>query len=1524
MDKVNRFIKEKYNVPPRDNDPDIEKKDVDDILRAYLGGSHLIQHQLDSYNDFITRGFRDVIENYRILNIESEGKKYTIEFGESFICKPSHSEIDGVIHPVTPFECISRDITYQGELLVDIETTDFDGHVNRIPKYLLGYIPIMVRSSLCNLHDFLYDKEKLAKLKEDLYDSGGYFIVKGGAKVIISQERAAPNRTYAFENRKKSPGFSIYTEIRSHAPSGSHSTATQVGILKGGLIDVTIPYIESSSIPLGVVFRALGVEGKIESMVKYILPDLKDKEAVKVLVKSLEHSLEVRTQNQALLFIGKRGNKFTRPKKGGKNIPVIPEENDTKESLKKKKQIRKTFELEFESKETLKNMLEEAIERGYDSSTYSLAKDLCKLDSRAKITFIKLLRKKLEDLTIYGYHSIDLSDVLNSLPLKQSSTDIEEIIDTLEDLSREKITEKTVRKILKDFEVDCSVLKDILLYLRDGVMFSDEEIATNKISETIDQLIELDEESKQAISYARHLLSTELFPHLGTKEMVEKRFYLGYMVKKLLWVVLGRSPLQDRDHFANKRIATTGTLFTQQFEGAFRRLRNEIENSIEKVIRSGTSCIQVKSHINSKTITNAMVGALTDNSWGRGKSQGISQKLEQFNYISAISNLRKVVAPISQEVGKITAPRKLHPSHWGIICIAETPEGKKCVTLESVVSTPQGCIKMGDLKNNDSIWTVNPWNYSLEESKIYDYFQTWKEVYEIKSEGFRVEATLDHPFLTREGWVELGKLSVGFKVYTERGFETIKSITSTGIKKVADFTTVSPNHSFIANGFVTHNCGLVKNLALGCHVTIGTDPSPLLELLKTMDVIPFRETSQSMLSLVKIFVNGNPIGVTKHAEDFVRETRLFRRRGSLNHETSIAFDKIEREIRISTEGGRLCRPLFVVENGRILLRKSHIREIKDGEWNEPSIWYNLLDRGFVEFVDKDEEENLLVALNPKKLLEKTAKVLKYTHCEIDCALIFGIGASTIPFPHHNQAPRNTYQASMGKQAVGAPGLNYLFRVRDKFHVMDYFQKPITHSKIADMIGCYQLPMGQNAIVAICPWSGFNQEDSIVMNQSSIDRGFMNITTFISYEACVNRQKHEQFEIPIEAETNRFKGNIKYLKIDKIQAYESDNPKHEQIYCYASEGTIVNQGDVIIGKTVTEGESAKVRRKKKSDESVVYDQIQPGRVHLVQKGINGEGYPYIRLVVAQRRPPILADKLSACHGQKGTVGMTYRAEDLPFTREGIAPDILVNPAAFPSRMTIGMLIELLVGKKVCIGPLYKLPIYKIFSLDEPETEKTLSDEDIYDYGCDSDSEIEMDGSESEEELGDMEYSDFKNDGDATPFNEDFSLSRVCAELKKYGYDQFGDEMMINGMTGCPMKTLILTGVCYYQRLRHMVINKVHARSTGGKTSMTRQPPEGRKWNGGLRIGIMEKDTLAAQGCSALLVDRLSSQSDPYQMWICEYCGIQATAIRDGEVFCKLCTSKEVKLVRIPYATKLLTQELAGMNVIARFFTRKLKN
>ena len=644
--------------------------------------------------------------------------------------------------------------------------------------------------------------------------------------------------------------------------------------------------------------------------------------------------------------------------------------------------------------------------------------------------------------------------------------------------------------------------------------------------------------------------------------------------------------------------------------------------------------------------------------------------------------------------------------------------------------------------------------------------------------------------------------------------------------------------------------GLVQNIAMGGLVTVGCDHTPIIDILSSFSksspkgyiLIKDLVDQNEFLRQTRIFVNGIPQGYTSNPVEIVQELKCMRRRLDINPTISITHDLDDGEIRISTEAGRGMRGLIILDQGNMKLTHDLLDTFKNINSSsqrcgiskeilfspsEESLWMYLLKNGYVELVDKDEEENLNVAVYPSDLeIMATHTRIQYTHCEMTPDMIEGVGVCTSPKNDCNQAPRNIYQAAMAKQSIGVPGLNHHFYRRGKWHCMVYPQKPIVSTRIRRTLGMDDEPMGQNVTVAVIPWFGLNQEDSLVLNQDAIDRGFMCSYAFVAHEAIIKHsdlpgaQRYETFEIPTREDYNDFRGNTSKLIQDGK-------------WCYTPSGTEVNKGDILIGMTMTYINSGTqhlnqiLYSKKKTNISIIYDQKWPATVHSVYCGKNGDGYPCIKLVTRQYRKPVRGDKFSFTHGQKGTAGEIWPSEKMPFLiKQGYTPNILINPLAFPSRMTIGMLIETTLGVAMTASalqsPEYNMPL----CLDSPEgrdRKECTTEDSVYNY---------------KEDFNPFTDYNLGLSGDATPFIKSFDIHRVIKAIESMGINGFcEEEMMYNGKR---LPALIYNGVAYCQRLKHMVVDKIHARATGRTHAVHRQPTEGRKKKGGFRNGHMERD------------------------------------------------------------------------------------
>jgi DNA-directed RNA polymerase subunit B len=639
------------------------------------------------------------------------------------------------------------------------------------------------------------------------------------------------------------------------------------------------------------------------------------------------------------------------------------------------------------------------------------------------------------------------------------------------------------------------------------------------------------------------------------------------------------------------------------------------------------------------------------------------------------------------------------------------------------------------------------------------------------------------------------------------------------------------------------NCGLVKNLALSSSISVGVNPDKVKQLLFEMGTVPAYESNEAMkINGAKVFVDGNIIGYCSNPQDMVKSFREKRRSGEISTEVNVThFSKAQtesEEVHTNCDEGRVRRPLIIVENGVPKLQSKHLEKIALGEWT----WEDVVKNGLVEYLDASEEENAYVAVSMDKITPE------HSHSEIATFTILGICASTIPYPEHNQSPRNSYQAAMAKQALGIYGTNFQNRVDSRSHILHYPQAPLVETELMEVMGYKQRPTGQNCIVAVLSFEGYNMEDAIIFNKASIERGLARSTFFRIYEAECRQYLgglKDKFTVP-EPGTRGYRGEQYYrlLEPDGIISLEST----------------VAGGDVLIGRIspprfLEEYKEFEVKGPSMRDTSADMRPSENGVVDAIFITESGEGSKLVKVRVRDQRIPELGDKFASRHGQKGVIGLIVPQEDMPFTDEGTVPDLIINPHAIPSRMTIGQFIESLAGK--CAAARGK-PV------------------------------------------------------DGTPFTNE-GPTEVRNSLVKLGFSHTGSEVFYNGTTGEKFVADVFVGVVYYQKLHHMVADKIHARARGQVQMLTRQPTEGRARGGGLRFGEMERDCLIGHGAAMLLRDRLLEESDKYTLYICENCGqIAFYDMKQRKYVCKICDEKaKVAPVIVSYAFKLLLQELQSL-------------
>jgi DNA-directed RNA polymerase II subunit RPB2 len=714
------------------------------------------------------------------------------------------------------------------------------------------------------------------------------------------------------------------------------------------------------------------------------------------------------------------------------------------------------------------------------------------------------------------------------------------------------------------------------------------------------------------------------------------------------------------------------------------------------------------------------------------------------------------------------------------------------------------------------------------------------------------------------------------------------------------------------------NIGFHKNLSIGCTVSRGFSRNTLVLWLREKIAMKLVEdcNPRELSSMTKVIVNGFWAGSVDEPIETVDKIRLYRRNALIPIYTSVTFEIKPNTIFIYTDGGRLCRPIFYIEENKLSYDKKEImsklvkgnfswenlitgfnkkretltfipsageiyelNELYDGinsESNPAKLERFHREKAIIDYIDSSETENTLIAITPDELLIKKMA----THCEIHESLLFGVMCNQITFPETNPLPRNLFSCGQSKQACSLYHTNFPVRMDKTAVVLNYGQIPLVKSRYGEYINNEENPYGENAIVAIMCYTGYNVEDAVLINEAAIQRGMFRTTYYTTYES------HEETSKKGEVEVNK-----RFTCIEKSPSVMGIKPGYDYSHLDDSglvrEGTVMNDKIVVIGLTSNNTENASSRidmsKSTKKGQLGVVDKT------FITEGEEGERIAKVR--ICEQRQPAMGDKFASRVGQKGTIGLIIPERDMPFTREGIRPDIIINPHALPSRMTIGQLVESITGKACAM------------------------------------------------------YGGF---ADCTAFNQRGSKIGIFGNmLKNNGFHSSGNEILYNGMTGEQIETEIFMGPTYYMRLKHMVKDKINYRARGPNTMLTKQPVSGRANDGGLRIGEMERDSLISHGISAFLTESMMERSDKYFMSVCNNTGMLAiynpaknlfiSPMADGPIRFLGNIGEDISenggariehitrfgrnfsVISVPYTMKLLIQELQCMNIQLRIIT-----
>ena len=910
----------------------------------------------------------------------------------------------------------------------------------------------------------------------------------------------------------------------------------------------------------------------------------------------------------------------------------------------------------------------------------------------------------------------------------------------------------------------------------------------------------------KSVNIVLNILVNYFLPHIGDTNFVDKAYYVGYMVKKLLQVYVGDEPPTDRDSFVCKRIDLSGIMLYDLFTEFYGLQIKSILLNIDKAYNADKNIGLYQDNFEKimdnsyyyysmRIVEEGFKKAFKGN-WGSQtytKKVGVVQDLNRLSWFTAYSHLRKSNLPMPAGI-KITKPRLLHSSQWGYIDILDCPEG--------------------------------------------------------------------------------------------------------------------------------HDIGFQKHLAITASVTSGTSGVSMFEWLSNMFSINtlVESTSEYLANTTKLFINGRWVGNIDDPIYMLNKLKLYKRTGIIPIFTSISFKYKYKEMYIYTDYGRLIRPCYYITNNKpSYLRKGVVELINNWDkiitgfgkkrvstfhslnnilYNPNELYSNSTDeylyqhRSILEYIDVSEEETSLIAITPGNL----TKSKWYTNVEIDPSTILGLMGNCIIFPQCNPLPRNNFSGSQSRQAVSMYHTNFQNRIDKMGVILNYGTVPLVKSRYLQYINQEQIPYGTNCVVAIMSYTGYNVEDSIIFNEGSIKRGLFRTTYYSMYEDREDNSKISGGEDSVFA---------------NILSRNVVNTKMGYDYSKLDEYGLIREGEIVDDKTIVIGKIKIGLDGKEYDDSV---KTKKGQMGVVDKSFMSEGETgnkIAKIRIREERIPAIGDKFASRSGQKGTLGIIMPEKDMPFTSQGIKPDLIINPHALPSRMTIGQLVESLLGKMCSYyGGFGDCTAFGTMGTNITTFGKYV--QNINSPNINTDTNIELD--------------DYKYD------------------LQNIGFHSTGNQLLYNGITGDQIESNIFIGLNYYMRLKHMVKDKINYRSQGPINFLTRQSVHGRANDGGLRIGEMERDAIVTHGLSAFLKESYMLRGDAYQLAVCNKTGLFAIYNKsnnlmlspsiDGPVQFKMdLTTADItinnttkfgrsfSIIDIPYSLKLFIQELQVMGIQLRIITDK---
>lgn len=1054
------------------------------------------------------------------------------------------------------------------------------------------------------------------------------------------------------------------------------------------------------------------------------------------------------------------------------------------------------------------------------------------------------------------------------------------------------MTDKEIcQYILLDVEGDKQ--KDMLQFLQASIIdankYMTQEDALRHITSSVAYTpMNMDKENgaKKKREFAVDAINNDIFPHCKT--LKQKLYLMGYMANKLIKTSFKWRAPDDRDSYLNKRIELTGTLLNNLFRNYFNKLVKEMQKHVVREINNGSwrssedyeniiNMTNIYKILKSTTIENGIARALSTGDFSikqtNSSKVGVAQVLNRMTYMASLSHLRRINTPLEKS-GELIAPRKLHGTTWGFLCPAETPEGQsigvvKSLSYMSHITIPTNSsslyeyvdpyiVKVDDVHAQDlydkvKVFVNGAW-VGIAENPV-ELYNEMKEkkykgiiniytsvVFDYKNMEIRIcsdGGRLSRPVLrVKNGKALITKEIIDRVASNELSWNDLLTSCKLQESVIEYIDPDEQNRAMIAmKGKRTAEKGSKLNYT---HCEI--HPSTIFGVLASCT--PFPDHNQAPRNTYQCLHVDETVLMADGKRKRIAEVSVGDNVITFNPTTfAISTTKVVNQYVRNTD-----KKIFKIttKSGRSIVATEDHKFMTSNGWKR----VDEIDEDIGVYTPENKENHIL--------FEQIESIVETENCMISDI--------TVESDNHSFIAGNQFLSSncaMAKQALGIYATNFDQRMDKTSYMLTYPSRPLVDTRLMNAIHLNRVPSGCQIHVAIMTHTGYNQEDSVLVNKGSIDRGLFSATIY-------HTEKDEDKNI-IRDEIIRCKPDPAKTRGIKFGNYDKLNAQG-----FMPENTLVEDRDIIIAKIIPikENRNDPTKTIKYEDQSHAYSTAEDTYVDKNYTGRNGDGYNFAKVRVRTHRKPVFGDKFSSRHGQKGTCGNIIPECDMPFTKDGLKPDIIINPHAIPSRMTIGQLKETLLGKVLL-------------------------------------------------ELGMF--------GDGTSFGN-LDVKTIAEELQKLNYESYGNEIMYNGLTGEQLEMSIFIGPVYYQRLKHMVNDKVHSRATGPMVSLTHQPAEGRSRAGGLRIGEMERDVLISHGATRFCKDRLFDVSDKYQVNVCKKCGMIA-ACNDGNNnnkfytnsdftihICKTCGNKtDFALVDMPYANKLLFQELQTINVVPRIIT-----